>query len=57
MTHKITILYKSGQRVYATCSEFTVKGGGQSFAWVDLQPVPLMFGADNVEAVYQGHVK
>lgn len=56
---KLTVIYKSGAVVHAKASKFTVTGdaaGGFTYSWTHMTPRPLLLGADDVAAVYEGHV-
>lgn len=59
MKYKITIIYKSGVKIHAKADKFTVTSyndGGASYEWEGLEPNPLRIGADDIAAVYEGHV-
>ena len=53
---KIRILYKSGNSQEFWCSSFTYMNGTYTWESCDANYRPIVFGADDVEAVYQvGH--
>lgn len=59
MKSKITIIYKSGVKIHAKADKFTVtsyNNGGANYKWEGLEPIPLRIGADEIAAIYEGHV-
>lgn len=55
----LTILYKSGQKVRVRVKTFSVKryaDGRVEFSWDGINPKPLLLGADEIEAVWEGKV-
>lgn len=56
---KVTILYKSGQRVHVRCKSFKVTrfaSGSLEVSWDTLRPPALLLGIDDIEAVWNGWV-
>lgn len=50
---KVQINYKSGQSVVVKCKQFTVRGHGTTFEWEDMEPRPLLLGANDIESVWE----
>lgn len=55
----LTVLYKSGNKIRIKVENMTVTrtaSGDLSVAWEGLEPHPLLFGVDDVEAIWEGKV-
>jgi hypothetical protein len=53
----VTIGYKSGAKVRVRAKSFKVTrlhGGGKEAEWENVWPRPLLFGIDDVAAIYEG---
>lgn len=59
-TKTVTIVYKSGVKVHLRCKSFTVTryaSGNRGFDWDGMVGVkPLLLGADDIAAVFEGKV-
>jgi hypothetical protein len=55
MANRVLVLYKSGNRMEFVAEKFTgtTRGGMLSeVAWEGIKPIPLYFGIDEIEAVF-----
>lgn len=53
----VTVIYKSGAKVQIKCKSFGVKKNGSSLReveWESPKPRPMLFGIDEVAAIYEG---
>lgn len=53
---RFTVIYKSGAKVHIKARRISWKRehGGTTFEWDDMRPQVLMFGADEIAAIWAG---